>query len=212
MHQDVLQGYLSAAETASKLLALPGLAERWEQPSVLEHWSVAGLAGHLARAVFTVHESLISPTAGAPSVGDAVAYYAAAPVEDASPDSEVAARIRVRGLESAGTDATDLLTRYVASLEEVRRLLATTAESATVSVFGQVLTLREWLRTRTVEIVVHSDDLSLSVGCSEVVFSQPVFDDVIGILAGVASRRRGAYAVLRALARTERAADRVSAF
>lgn len=100
----------------------------------------------------------------------------------------------------------------MAGLEQVRRLLATRADSATVSVFGQVVTLREWLRTCTVEIVVHSDDLRLSVGCPEIVFPQSVFDDVIGILAGVANRRRGPYAVLRALARTERATERVSAF
>lgn len=103
MQHDIVQGYLSAAEAAGALLASPALAERWEQPSVLEHWSVAGLAGHLARAVFTVQDALTSPTGGAPSVEDAVDYYAAAAIEDASPDSDVAARIRERGVALALT-------------------------------------------------------------------------------------------------------------
>lgn len=212
MNYDVVEGYLSAAEAAGELLALPAVADRWDQPSALEHWSVAGLAGHLARAVFTVEGSLVSPNDDAPSVMDAVAYYAASPVEDLDPSSEIATRIRARGVEAAGAGSMDLLLRYRAGLGEVRELLSTTPESQKVSIFGQVLTLREWLRTRTVEIVVHCDDLCASVGCPEAVFPQPVFDDVIGILAGVASRRRGSQALLRTLARPERAGEPIAAF
>lgn len=212
MQYDVVSGYLRAAEVAGELLAEPGVADWWAQPSALPHWSVAGLAGHLARAVFTVEVALGSPADDVSPTTDAVTYYAAAPEEDLNPDSEIARRIRDRGVESAGSIAPDLLARYSAGLDDVRGLLARTPESRPVTVFGRVLTLQEFLRTRTVELVVHADDLAVSVGCDEAAFPPSVFDDVIGILAAVAARRRGPHALVRALARSERAPAHVAAF
>jgi hypothetical protein len=117
MHYDVGDGYLRAAECAGGLLATPAVADGWDQPSALRQWSVAGLAGHLARAVFTVQASLATPTGDARPGIDAVTYYAAAPEEDLNPESAIAGRIRDRGVEAAGAGAADLVARYSAALD-----------------------------------------------------------------------------------------------
>ena len=54
----VRQAYLDGAGVAIALLADPAVAARWEQPSALEKFTVAGLAGHLARQITTVPDEL----------------------------------------------------------------------------------------------------------------------------------------------------------
>lgn len=212
MQYDAVDGYLTAAACVGEFLAAPAIADEWDQPSALRLWSVGGLAGHLARAVFTVHTSLAAPVVDAAAVVDAVTYYARTPDEDLNPSSEIAGRIRARGVETAGSGATDLLARYGAGLDELSDVLPRTPASRTVTVFGQVLPLCEWLRTRTVEMVVHCDDLAASVGVAGPTFPAAVLDDVIGVLAAVAARRRGPHAVISALARAERAPEVITAF
>ncbi len=44
--------YLQVARVTAELVADPSLSERWEDKSVLPHFAVGGLAGHLARSAF----------------------------------------------------------------------------------------------------------------------------------------------------------------
>lgn len=105
MHYDVVDGYLRAAECAGELLAAPTVADRWDQPSALKQWSVAGLSGHLARAVFTVQTSLAVPPEGELLGIDAVTYYARGPEEDLNPDSEIARRSANAGPKPPGVES-----------------------------------------------------------------------------------------------------------
>ena len=212
MPHDRVDDYLQAAAAAGALLAVPAVAERWSSASALADWSVAGLAGHLARAVFTVEAALSATVDPAEQTIDAVEYYARVPDEDLQPASEVSAHIRVRGLEAAGTGHADLVARYEEGLRDLRHLLPAADPARPVTLFGQVLPLSECLRTRTLELVVHSDDLAASIGHPAPELPASVFDDVIGVLAAVAARRRGPHAVLRVLARPERATGRTAAF
>lgn len=212
MPHDLVDGYLHAADVASALLAAPAVGELWHRPSALPHWSVAGLSGHLARSVFTVHAALSAPVDPRQPVVDAVAYYAVVPDEDLEPASEVSAHIRSRGLESAGADHADLVERYEAGLAQLRQALPTIDPERPVATFGRVLPLVQCLRTRTLELVVHADDLATSLGRQPPVFAESVINDVIAILAAVATRRRGSQVVLRALARPERVSSRIAAF
>lgn len=102
MPHDHVDEYLQAAKLAGALLAAPAVAERWSGPSALVDWSVAGLAGHLARSVFTVETALSATVDPGEQLINAVTYYARVPDEDLQPASEVSTHIRARGLESAG--------------------------------------------------------------------------------------------------------------
>jgi hypothetical protein len=77
---------------------------------------------------------------------------------------------------------------------------------------GWSLTAKDFLVTRMMEIVVHSDDLAASIGVDTPDFPDPVIRPVLGLLTGVAVRRHGATAVVRALTRPQRAPDSVAAF
>jgi hypothetical protein len=67
--------YLSAAQSATSLLADPAVGEQWDRPSVLDGMTVGALAGHLARGVLQVEWYLDDEVPGPPSI-DAEQYYA----------------------------------------------------------------------------------------------------------------------------------------
>ena len=59
---------------------------------------------------------------------------------------------------------------------------------------------------------MHADDLAASIGVDTPEFPDDVVAPVLGLLAGVAVRRHGQAAVVRALSRPQRAPASVSAF
>lgn len=204
--------YLQAAGVAGALLRSPAVGAHWDEASALVDWSVAGLAGHLARSVFTIESALTSSVDPGKAVIDAVTYYAGVPDEDLQPVSKVSTQIRVRGIESAGTGHADLVGRYESGLGHLRQALPACDPAQPVVMFGRTLPLVECLRTRTLELVVHADDLATSTNQPAPEFPPSVCEDVIAVLAAVATRRRGPLAVLRALARPERVTGRIAAF
>ncbi len=76
---------------------------------------------------------------------------------------------------------------------------------------GWELTLDDLLVTRMMEIVVHADDLAVSVGAPTPDFPDSVLDPALALLCRLAVRRHGSVAVLRALSRSERAPATISA-
>ena len=74
------------------------------------------------------------------------------------------------------------------------------------------LRLDDFLLTRLIELVVHSDDLAASVGGVTPELPAEVVDPVVEMLARLAVQRHGATAVVRALSRAERAPATISAF
>ena len=76
---------------------------------------------------------------------------------------------------------------------------------------GWTLSTVDFLTTRMMEIVVHSDDLACSVGVPTPEFEEGVVTPVLGLLTGVALRRHGQAALVRALSRPQRAPSSVSA-
>ncbi|MFJ7947944.1 hypothetical protein ACIQ6K_30495 [Streptomyces sp. NPDC096354] len=65
--------------------------------------------------------------------------------------------------------------------------------------------------TRTMELAVHMDDLAVGVGIATPELSTTAFDPVLTLLAGLAARRHGQAAPLRAPARAERAPSAINA-
>jgi hypothetical protein len=72
------------------------------------------------------------------------------------------------------------------------------------------LRLDDFLLVRTLEIVVHCDDLVASVGLEPVDLPAPVVRPVLAVLLDLAVDRHGQAAVLRALARRERAPESIA--
>ncbi|MES2092386.1 MAG: hypothetical protein V4531_01065 [Actinomycetota bacterium] len=68
---------------------------------------------------------------------------------------------------------------------------------------GEELLLDEYLRTRLVELAVHTEDLALSIGV-EVTSPAPAVSMAVDILVAAARERHSDQEVLRALTRRER--------
>jgi len=151
-----------------------------------------------------------------PDLVSAVEYYMHIPASANDVNSPAAAAIRARGIESAGADISDLLDRYDKALADSTETLPAFPadhEIGTPSQGGGVrILLTEYLITRMVEMLVHTDDLAVSVGVEFPEFPAPTRDAVIATLACISARRNSTTDVLRALARAERPIVRSSAF
>lgn len=199
--------FLDTAEAALRLLGEERLAAAWHEASVLEGLTVGGLAAHLARAVVTVQTYLTDdpPPARAETV-DAAGYLTTA-LPDTDPASDVNRQVLARA-EAGGADGVDAVRRTAtAAFDELRRALAEAPADRRCSVLGGIaIGLDDYLATRVLELVVHSDDLVASVaGLAPPDLPEEGEHVAVGLLAEVARRRHGTTAMVRALARRERA-------
>jgi hypothetical protein len=200
-----------AASIALELVRRPEVRERWTEPSALPHLSVGGLACHLARQV--VHAATLLPMAtDLPTLDSVDAHYERAAWVTAGPptrDEVASSRDEVEAAEGPGP----LLERTVAALADVRDVLADGAARDVVPIPWQGWSLRrgDFLLTRQLEVVVHADDLAVSVGMPTPELPEPVFGPVRDLLVRLAVRRHGQSAVISALTRSERARS-ISAF
>ncbi|MDO8731023.1 MAG: maleylpyruvate isomerase N-terminal domain-containing protein [Actinomycetota bacterium] len=208
----VVSQYLEVAGIIRTFLATSEVAKYWEYPSELEEWTVAGLAGHLARPVLNIPTILAAKVPSELPLKSAVEYYSAMPASAQEINSQVAIDIRKRGVESAGTGAKDLLKRYDSALSELSTTLPELAEDHEVIALGARMLLTEYLITRMVEMVVHADDLAVSIGKVSPKFPMTASDTVVATLACISARRNSLTDVIRALAREERPIQRLSAF
>ncbi len=204
--------YLAAARTALELLDSPEVAQRWDEASVLGGMAVADLAGHLALSGVLIVEQLLDghdPASAEPVTGGR--YYGSF-TSAVDPGSELNAVVRershavaLRGREAVVRSASD-------ALERLADRLVTEPPGRQVESRGFPLLLDEFLRTRSVELAVHLEDLELSVGLGPgLTAADPVPDapddlvtDAIDVLVAAAVARHGGPAVLRALTRRER--------
>jgi hypothetical protein len=182
------------------------LAERFDGPSALAEFSVRGLAGHLRRAMTMVEAYLDQPAPDAgPDTLDAPAYFATVLPTDRNLDSEFHRSIRQRGVETAPDRPDDFSLLWAESAGNLITRLEQEPADRPVQVFGGVvLTLDEYLATRLVELVVHADDLAVSLDVAPALLSPAVTGLVITTLVEVARLRHGDSAVVRALCRRER--------
>lgn len=207
--------FLGAARAALDLVADPAVAAAWDQPSALAEWDVAGLAGHLTRAIATLARYLDAPVDpdAVSELTDGTGYVLAVlDDEGLSIDSDLAKAIRARGDEEAGVGHTALLESARATLDGLEaRLGAEDAERPIQVLDGIAITLDDYIATRVVELVIHTDDLAVSVGLPTV-----VPDDAVHLTAEIVleitRQRRGELAVVRAVTRRERVADTPLAF
>ena len=212
----IFEDFLSAADVAVSLLESGEVTGRWAGPSACEGFTVGGLAAHLGWQVQSARWAVESgrPESGAVVTG-LTAHYEQAAWVGADVDAPVNAGIRDNGEKRAEAGAAEVsrLTR------EARDYLAGHFGSLTPDevvavpwIEGRAMTLGDLLATRVLELLIHADDLAVSVGLETPRASDSGYARVIGILAPLAVRRHGPLPVLRALSRWERAPESVSAF
>lgn len=189
----------------------PALVERFEGPSALAEFSVRGLAGHLLRAMTSVDGYLDRPDPAAEDPGgrlnvvSAAEYYAAILGDETDIHSDLHRSVRRRGVEAAPGRPDDFALDWAETAGELALRVAREPPGRLVEVYGGlVLALDEYLVTRLVELVVHGDDLAMSLGVAPPPVPPAATGLVIATLVDVARLRHGDTAVVRALARRER--------
>jgi hypothetical protein len=131
-------------------------------------------------------------------------YFARLPAAPAV-KSEQQASIRRRGDEMAAAGATALCDRLDAARSELEGVLAEIPSSRKVKVYGdQIMNFDDYLLTRIVELLVHTDDLAVSVGFEQPALPGPALSLALPYLLEVTRARSGDLAVLRAFSRRER--------
>ncbi|MER8042477.1 sterol carrier family protein [Streptomyces sp. NPDC094032] len=132
------------------VLALP--PEALDGPTRLGAWTVRELAGHIAWMVGSVPELLAAPEPAEREL----------PLLDwPSATASAAGRIdeRTRGIATA-----DLAGLYERTGEAYEKAVAAAPDTRLLPVSFGAMTLADFLVTRTVELVVHTDDLSAATG------------------------------------------------
>ncbi|MDT0345199.1 maleylpyruvate isomerase N-terminal domain-containing protein [Streptomyces litchfieldiae] len=204
--------YLDIAAQAVTSLGAPEVAASWERPSALAEFTVAGLAGHLAYQIVSVDPALQDPASTAMPI-PLLEHYARAAWIGAPLDGEVNAGIRAKGENIASDGAPALLERARTALARQRVDLPAVPDDWVVFMpqTGWALSLDDFLVTRMMELAVHLDDLAVSVGIATPEIPAAAFDPVLTLLSRLAARRHGQAALLRTLARAERAPSAVNA-
>ncbi|WP_028047147.1 maleylpyruvate isomerase N-terminal domain-containing protein [Cellulomonas sp. URHE0023] len=202
--------FLQAGAVALGLVTLPEVAAHWTEPSALTGLSTGALACHLGNQVVRAAELLPRTTDQQP-LETVDEHYARSAWVTAEPEDPVMDRTSDEDLAVAGAAA--LRERVTSHLDVVRELLARGAASEVVPVPWQGWSLRrdDFLLTRMLEVVVHGDDLAVSVGVPTPQFPDALFAPVRDLLVRLAVHRHGQSAVVSTLARSERGKP-ISAF
>jgi hypothetical protein len=200
-----------AAAVALDLIQRSEVRDQWLLPSSLPKMSIGALACHLGRQVVRAAELLPVATDIPPLDCVDTHYDRAAWVMSTSPDDPP--NDRSTDDAEAALGAAALAGRSSEALQTTRRLLADGTARDVVAIPWQGWSLRrdDFLLTRMLEIVVHADDLALSIGVRTPEFPAEVFAPVRDLLVRLAVKRHGQSAVISALARSERT-QVVSAF
>jgi hypothetical protein len=207
--------YLDAATAAASLIGSPQVAARWDEPSALSEMAVSGLAGHLARQITRVPGQLAQQqTPDEAELLTLTEHYARARWAGAALDDEANVSIRRDGDAEAADGPADLAKRTADAVTQLRDALRNEPGDRIIYLpwTGWTLTLDDFLTTRLLEIVIHIDDLAVSVDAVPPPLPEQATDTVLALLARLAARRHGPAAVLRALSRQERAPATIAAF
>ncbi|MBK4348585.1 maleylpyruvate isomerase N-terminal domain-containing protein [Lacisediminihabitans changchengi] len=148
------------ARSSSSFLELLGQVsdDQWELPG-LGVWTVRSLAGHTARAILTVESYLNQEEPSDITIPSAEAYYSS--VFSHFTD---AAAVAARGVEAGVWLGSNPAAQVSSALTRTLALVDAQPANRLVSIGGMGILLTEYLRTRVLELVVHTIDLSRATG------------------------------------------------
>ncbi|GGL26230.1 maleylpyruvate isomerase N-terminal domain-containing protein [Phycicoccus endophyticus] len=202
---------------AAELLRRREVAQRWTAESACPGMTVGGLAHHLAGQAGHAVALLSAPAHPVELVGVLDHYRRAAWVQEGL-EGGANVEIRAAADSQAAGGPQALHARLAADLAALPMVIEPVLrgrrvpDAVHIPWQGWALTAGDFLLTRTMEVLVHSDDLAASVGVPAPTYPHEAAEPVLALLAALAARRHGQTALLRALARPQRASGEVSAF
>ncbi|MET7862818.1 maleylpyruvate isomerase N-terminal domain-containing protein [Micromonospora taraxaci] len=202
--------FLDAAESAMVLLRDPMLAAQWSAPSALPDFSTGGLARHLANQVTQTVTFLAAPPGE--SAIPVLEHFTGNAWVTSGVDGPDNIDIRRRSEQtSAATTPSELADSVEVALIALRAAVVAQPADRIVDLGDWGLKVDDFLLTRVMELVVHIDDLAVSLGLPTPPMPQTATEATIRLLSSLAAWRHGSLNVIRALARQERAPTSISA-
>lgn len=202
-----------ATDLLVELVAHPQVGQRWQDESSCAGMSVGALTWHLVDQPRRIVEVLAGPAGEDVPITLDQHYAEAAWIRQ---DLDGPANTGVRDSNEERADAGD----QSAALDAARAARASLdavlpAAGATVHIpwTGRTMGTDDFLVSRLMEIVVHSDDLAASLdGVPVPQFPAEAVQPVVTLLTDLALRRHGQDALVRTLARPQRAPGAINAF
>jgi len=209
----VADTFVTSARTAAELLTCEPVRDRWDAESACAGMTVGGLAFHLAAQAGNAVR-LVSAAPSAESPIPVEEHYRRAAWANTDLDDEVNLDIRTSANDEADAGFDGLCAKVAADLAALPEVLDARAAADPVLIpwQGWALTAHDFLVTRLMEMLVHSDDLAASLDVPTPQFPDEAVRLVLGLLTSVAVERHGQTALVRALSRPQRAPASVSAF
>ena len=199
---EIRTAFLEASRGIRPLLESPELAARWNDESALAGFSVRGLAGHLVRAVQGAVGYLAQDVPEGAQPVPARDYYATVLRSLGDTGNK---EVIIRGEDNARGGVEELIAAYNKAVIDLEAALRTEPSDRLVRVFmNVVLRYDDYLPSRMCELLIHADDLAVSLGVDPPTPPQSALDVAIEHLVEVARRVHGDRAVLIALSRRER--------
>jgi hypothetical protein len=212
---EVAGAFREADEAFGEIVSRPEVGKAWDQPSALEGYSVGAIVAHVNAAIGWLGHLLDAPAEPDLRPTPPTAYLRfthGLKVGSDGPERhphdvlhDQFERAATRGWESNRDKFLGLIERLTARLEgeSATRLLDLRPTAPLVVRLG------DFLRTRVLELVVHGDDLAVSAGLDAPPPPEGAATVAIDVMLAVARAAHGDLAVVRALARRERASAAV---
>jgi hypothetical protein len=204
MHE-INELWLNTAQAALSVVAEPLVNERWTSDSCLPDMTVGALSGHLLHSgILLVEAALNAADVHDVSPLSAATLFSLVPLEEADPTH---ADVRSVAEGQSNDGQSDLVARATTSLNRIQEALDRTPMEGVVAFLELAIpmTLEELLGSRILELVVHLDDLTCSVGMTKF----PVATEAVVLTChqglDIDMKRYGPEEVLRALFRRDRA-------
>ena len=194
--------FLDAAGYAGDVLVLPSLAAAWEHESALPRMTVGAIAGHMFLVVRRVDKHLDEPdVVGTDATGPDYRWLRVDHEEDL--DRPEHRDVRADGAHVASWGWPAVTAAYVDRVSKLRARLAV-RRPRIVTVGTALMDFDAYLATRIVELLVHADDLAVSVSASQSDMPADAATIAIELLVDAARSIHGDLEILRALTRSER--------
>ncbi|WP_327003968.1 maleylpyruvate isomerase N-terminal domain-containing protein [Dactylosporangium sp. NBC_01737] len=206
----IRSAFLDSAQSAAALLREPAVAARWSTPSTLPGFSVGGLARHLANQVTRTVTALAAPP-GTSAIPVMDHFTGAGWVNSGADSADNTAILERSETAAAQTTAADLAAEVDAALAELSTMVPAQHAERVVDLGRWGLLVDDFLLTRVLELVVHTDDLAVSLDLPTPDLPAAATGATIDLLGRLAAWRHGPLPVVRALARRERAPDSIAA-
>jgi hypothetical protein len=198
------RGFLEAARGAGAVISSPIVAAAWDSPSALAQMTVGSVAGHLLLIVRRVAQHLDEDQPPVETVRspETFTWLRVGEAEDLGRAEHRVVRADGDRVALWGWDA--VRRSYADRVEKLAGRLEAHRPRA-VRVGDTAMDFEFYLVTRIVELLVHTDDMAVSVGMSPPALSTDAMTLALPVLVDAARSIHGDHAVLRSLSRRERA-------